>query len=109
MEREWDDCKRRGWEHVRHDKDKKIITICRVLCERLLKDDYNTRFRTRYNTAWEKHWEINKGKSGLVHLNKRMIGKDYFKEHMKAQEQMRQQDKELLFKLLLKHIDKLWV
>ncbi len=101
--------------HVRSDKDAGKIKICVLLLDRLLKDDYFENVCKNHDKKW--------GKSDFIfHDNVRLeikyanvkIEKDKenqikdFRKCMKSETELKEQDLDLLFKIMRKNIQTWW-
>ena len=80
------------------------IRVCIHLLDRLIKDDYETG-KFDYDVTFTPV----EGKPGYNHLHVKSTKKyDLPSKNMQHKLKLRQQDKQLLFKLLERHIDSWW-
>jgi len=107
--------------HVHHIKDADKIKKCVLLLDRLIKDKYHENIYQNYYKKWgnpEMFWEDYDEDPEYKTLDIKYpnvkteeddkLQEKQFKMKMKTEQQMKQQDLNMLFELLRKHIQTWW-
>jgi len=111
---------RKYGNHVDAEKDSDKIKICVNLLDRLLKDKYHNNAYKDYYKKWGEtqiEWgDENKSGSSLVKITHPNVKTDkdkkeerkHYKRCMDHEQYLKEQDLDLLFKTMRKHIQKWW-
>ena len=101
--------------HLHVDKQIRYMVICKNLCKRLLDNDYA---RYHYDKLDRVYGELNmtftpieNSKCSQIHINRKNespMSKRLFKKYTNIEVSLRNHDRELLFKLLNKHLESWW-
>lgn len=105
-------------KHDRHTtsvQDANRIKVCILLLDRLIKDEYEENCFKKVDEKWgELKMNLDDNHKIKIYREKVLTEKDHEKERKQSKEcyriadEMRKQDKKLLFTYLFKHIDKWW-
>lgn len=105
---------RKYHRHTTALRDSHKIKICVLLLDRLIKDEYNLNAFKRHDEKWgEAKFDFKNRECIVSHPNVKTPEdsekerKD-FKDSIKIEEMLKDQDLDLLFKLLRKHIQSWW-
>jgi hypothetical protein len=109
---EYERHKAAGWEHTTYDRDLKILKTCKHLSGRIDANDYRSKYQDRADAQWKRREEACKDSDDFIaHFNTEdPLGEpNWGSKCLKDEERLAQADQELLFKLLSKHLQKLWI
>ena len=101
-----------GWEHTTYKKDTQRMRVCKNLAERLVKSNYRSKYQDRADAQWKRREEACEDPEDFI---KQFDTKDPLGEPnwsfkcIQEEEKMAKADKELLFELLNKHINRFWI
>ena len=92
--------------HVGSEKHAQEVRICKLLCERLIAEDYPT----PWDAGWQKHldWESWEEFVKLLNTPLSKVEHDCLERAVKHQDYLKKQDKEILCKMLMKYSDGWW-
>lgn len=90
--------------HVGSEKQAQEIRICKLLCDRIISEDYPTMWDNKWHRNWDSFEEFMK----IVNTPLSDIQQDAFNRAIKHEEYLKKQDIEILGKMLKKYSRTWW-
>jgi hypothetical protein len=109
---EYERHKEAGWEHTSYERDLRILKICKHLSGRIANNDYRSKYQDRADAQWERREDVcymSEDPTCIFNAIDPLGEPSWGSKCLEDEQNLAQADQELLFKLLSKHLQKLWI